>query len=149
MFHGNLSIGIKLGVAVAMSLIPLEVIDMWMRSIVLFAAFASVAAAPRPTVRAQDRTGHDPRQLVDEAWQVIDRDFVDPTFGHHDWPGIRQEILSKKYKSTEEAHAAIARMLKELDEPQTRIMSPAELAGTPPQLTREFAAVGFAQPLVL
>ncbi len=149
MFHGNLSIGIKLGVAVAMSLIPLEVIDMWMRSIVLFAAFASVAAAPRPTVRAQDRTGHDPRQLVDEAWQVIDRDFVDPTFGHHDWPGIRQEILSKKYKSTEEAHAAIARMLKELDEPQTRIMSPAELAGTLRELNGELAGVGVADPWVI
>src|SRR5258708_171183 len=114
---------------------------MRMRTIVLSATFAALAATTPSAVFAQGPTGQDPGQLVDEAWQVINRDFVDPTYHHHDWPRTRREILSKKYGSTKEAYAAIAGMLKELDDPQTRLMSQTELASTIQELTGELQLV--------
>jgi carboxyl-terminal processing protease len=120
-----------------------------MRTIVLSVAIAAVAAIPNSAVFAQVPTGHGPGQLVDEAWQVINRDFVDPTFHHHDWPRMRQEMLSKKYSSTREAYAAIAGMLRKLDDPQTRIMSPSELASTIKELSGELADIGVADPWVM
>jgi carboxyl-terminal processing protease len=121
---------------------------MRMRTIVLSAIFAALAATTASTVFAQGAAGQDPVQLVDEAWQVINKDFVDPTYHHHDWPKTRQEFLSKKYGSTKEAHAAIAGMLKELDDPQTRLMSQTELASTLQELKGDLADIGVADPWV-
>jgi len=122
---------------------------MRMRTIVLSATFAVLAATTTSAVFAQEPMGQYPGQLVDEAWQVINRDFVDPTYHHHDWPRTRREFLSKKYGSTKEAHAAIARMLKKLDDPQTRFVSQTELASTIQELTGELADIGVADPWVM
>jgi len=122
---------------------------MRMRTIVLSATFAALAATTTSAVFAQEPMGQYPGQLVDEAWQVINRDFVDPTYHHHDWPRTRREFLSKKYGSTKEAHAAIARMLKKLDDPQTRFVSQTELASTIQELTGELADIGVADPWVM
>ncbi len=67
---------------------------MRMRTIVLSATFAALAATTTSAVFAQEPMGQYPGQLVDEAWQVINRDFVDPTYHHHDWPRTRREFLS-------------------------------------------------------
>ena len=122
---------------------------MRMPAIVLSATFAALAAATPSVVFAQGPTGQDPGRLVDEAWQVINRDFVDPTYHHHDWPRTRRAILSKKYGSTKEAYAAIAGILKELDDPQTRLMSQTELASTIQELKGELADIGLADPWVV
>ena len=122
---------------------------MRMRTIVLSATFVALAATTTSAVFAQEPMGQYPGQLVDEAWQVIHRDFVDPTYHHHDWPRTRREFLSKKYGSTKEAHAAIARMLKKLDDPQTRFVSQTELASTIQELTGELADIGVADPWVM
>jgi carboxyl-terminal processing protease len=124
-------------------------IKMRMRTIVLSATFAVVDVTPSSPVFAQGPTGQGPGQLVDEAWQVINRDFVDPTYHHHDWPRTRRELLSKKYGSTKEAHLAIVRMLRELDDPQTRLMSPTDLASTIQELTGELADIGVVDPWVM
>lgn len=120
-----------------------------MRTIALSATFAMVAAIPSSAVFAQGPMGQGHGRLVDEAWQVINRDFVDSSYGHHDWKKIRQEVLSEKYATTEEAYAAIVRMLKLLDDPQTRFMSPTELAGTIQELSGELADIGVADPWVI
>jgi hypothetical protein len=57
---------------------------------VLSAIFAALAAITPSTVFVQGASGQNPGQLVDEAWQVINKDFVDPTYHHHDWPKTRQ-----------------------------------------------------------
>jgi carboxyl-terminal processing protease len=116
---------------------------------VIAAVFLVLAAIPSSAIFAQAPAGKDANQLVDEVWQAINTDFVDPTYGHHDWPAIRCEILSKKYGSTSEAHAAIAGMLRELDDPQTRVMSSTELASTMQELTGELGDIGVADPWVI
>ena len=70
---------------------------------VLSATFAALAATTTCAVFAQEPIGQYLDQLVDEAWQVINRAFVDPTYHHHDWQRTRREFLSKKYGSTKEA----------------------------------------------
>jgi carboxyl-terminal processing protease len=120
-----------------------------MRTIALSAIFATVATIPSLAVFAQAPAGQDPSQLVNEVWQVINRDFVDPTYGHHDWPVTRRQILAKKYGSTNEAHAAIVDMLRQLDDPQTRVMSPTELASTMQELNGELGDIGVADPWVI
>src|SRR5258708_36820095 len=108
---------------------------MRMRTIVLSATFAALAATTPSAVFAQGPTGQDPGQLVDEAWQVINRDFVDRTYHHHDWPRTRREILSKKHGVTKKAYAAIAGMLKELDDPHTHLQAQTQAPSTLPALT--------------
>ena len=115
----------------------------------MLAIFVALPAITPSTVFAQGAAGQNPGQLVDEAWQVINKDFVDPTFHHHDWLKTRQEFLSKKYGNTKEAHAAIADMVKQLDDPQTRLMSQAELASTLQELNGELANIGVADPWVM
>jgi carboxyl-terminal processing protease len=121
---------------------------MRIRAMALSATFAVLAATATSIVFAQAPAGQGPGQLVDDAWQVINRDFVDPTYHHHDWPKTRLEFLSKKYESSKEAHAAIATMVKELDDPQTRLMSQTELASTLQELKGELADIGVADPWV-
>jgi carboxyl-terminal processing protease len=116
---------------------------------VIAAVFLVLAAIPSSAIFAQAPAGKDANQLVDEVWQAINTDFVDPTYGHHDWLAIRRQILSKKYGSTSEAHAAIAGMLRELDDPQTRVMSSTELASTMQELTGELGDIGVADPWVI
>jgi carboxyl-terminal processing protease len=115
----------------------------------LSATFAALAAITPYAVFARGPARQDPGQLVDEAWQIIDKDFVDPTYHGHDWPKTRQEFISKKYANGKEAHAAITAMVKGLDDPQTRLMSQTELAGTLQELKGELADVGVADPWVI
>jgi carboxyl-terminal processing protease len=122
---------------------------MRIRTIALSAIFAALAAITPCAVFAQGAAEQDPGQLVDEAWQAIHKDFVDPTYHHHDWRKIREEFLSKRYVNTREAHAAIADMVKQLDDPQTRLMSQAELASTLQELKGELANIGVADPWVM
>lgn len=67
-----------------------------------------------------------PKELVDEVWQIIDRNYVDATFNQVDWKAIRNEYLSRPYSSKEEAYKAIREMLKNLEDPYTRFMDPQE-----------------------
>ncbi|WP_250121360.1 hypothetical protein [Chroococcidiopsis sp. CCMEE 29] len=46
-------------------------------------------------------------QLVDQAWQIVEENYVDPTFNGLDWQQIREEIQSRHYTSSEDAYTAI------------------------------------------
>jgi carboxyl-terminal processing protease len=45
-----------------------------------------------------------PKELIDEVWQIIDRQYVDGTFNQKDWRAIRKQYLQKNYKSKEEVY---------------------------------------------
>ena len=65
-----------------------------------------------------------PKEIVDEVWQIIDRQYVDGTFNQVDWRAVRKKYLSRSYTSKEDAYKAIREMLKPLDDPYTRFMDP-------------------------
>jgi carboxyl-terminal processing protease len=63
-----------------------------------------------------------PKELVDEVWQVIDRNYVDATFNQVDWKAVRSQYLNRNYKDKAEAYKSIREMLKRLGDPYTRFM---------------------------
>ena len=83
-----------------------------------------------------------PKELVDEVWQIINRQYVDATFNQLDWREVRNEYLEKDYANKEEAYEAIQEMLKKLEDPYTRFMSPEEFKNMQVDTSGELTGVG-------
>lgn len=83
-----------------------------------------------------------PKELVDEVWQVIDRNYVDATFNQVDWKAIRSQYLNRNYKDKEEAYKSIREMLKRLGDPYTRFMDPTEFRNMQIDTSGELTGVG-------
>jgi carboxyl-terminal processing protease len=83
-----------------------------------------------------------PKELVDQVWQLIDRNYVDGTFNQTDWRAVRQEYLSRNYSSKQEAYTAIREMLKKLNDPYTRFMDPQEFKNMQIDTSGELTGVG-------
>ncbi|MEM8641168.1 MAG: carboxyl-terminal processing protease CtpC [Cyanobacteria bacterium P01_G01_bin.54] len=67
-----------------------------------------------------------PKELIDEVWQIINRNYVDATFNGQDWIQLRSQYLNETYSQPEDAYAAIEEMLGVLEDPYTRFMDPKE-----------------------
>lgn len=83
-----------------------------------------------------------PKELVDEVWQIIDRQYVDGTFNQVDWQSVRKEYLSRSYTSKEEAYKAIREMLEKLEDPYTRFMNPEEFKNMQVDTSGELTGIG-------
>jgi carboxyl-terminal processing protease len=83
-----------------------------------------------------------PKELVDEVWQIINKQYVDGTFNQVDWRSVRSEYLNKSYKNNEEAYKSIREMLKKLDDPYTRFMDPEEFKNMQADTSGEFTGIG-------
>ncbi len=83
-----------------------------------------------------------PKELVDEVWQVIDRQYVDATFNHVDWQAVRKEYLSRSYTSQKETYKAIREMLKKLNDPYTRFMDPEQFKEMQVDTSGELIGIG-------
>ncbi len=83
-----------------------------------------------------------PKELVDEVWQIIDRQYVDGTFNQQDWRSVRNEYLNRNYANQEEAYKAIREMLKKLEDPYTRFMTPEEFRNMQIDTSGELTGVG-------
>jgi len=82
------------------------------------------------------------KELVDEVWQIVYREYVDGTFNGQDWRAIRQQYLSRDYNSDEEAYEAIREMLKNLNDPYTRFMDPEQFQNMKIDTSGELTGVG-------
>ncbi len=67
-----------------------------------------------------------PKELIDQVWQIIYRDFLDASGNYNSvkWIDIRKEILSRKYVDRTQSYNAINDMLARLDDPYTRFLDP-------------------------
>lgn len=83
-----------------------------------------------------------PKELVDEVWQIIQRQYVDGTFNQVDWQAVRREYLSKSYANKKEAYKSIREMLKKLDDPYTRFMDPEEFKNLQVDTSGELKGIG-------
>lgn len=83
-----------------------------------------------------------PKELVDEVWQVVNRTYVDSTFNQVDWTGVRNEYLERSYANQEEAYTAIREMLEKLGDPYTRFMDPQEFKNMQIDTSGELTGVG-------
>jgi carboxyl-terminal processing protease len=83
-----------------------------------------------------------PKAILDEAWQIVNRDYVDGTFNKTDWLAVRQSLLSKSYTSKEQAYEALRSALERLDDPYTRFMDPKQYEALSNQTAGELSGVG-------
>lgn len=83
-----------------------------------------------------------PKELVDEVWQIVYRQYVDGTFNQVDWQAVREEYLDKSYSNQEEAYKSIREMLKRLEDPYTRFMDPEEFKNMQVDTSGELTGVG-------
>lgn len=84
----------------------------------------------------------DPKTIVDEAWQIVNREYVDTTFNKLDWQRVRQTLLSKNYTSREQAYESIQNALKQLNDPYTRFMDAEQYRELTTQTAGELSGIG-------
>jgi carboxyl-terminal processing protease len=92
--------------------------------------------------RGQALFKESPKELVDEVWQIIHRQYVDGTFNQVDWQAVRKEYLSKSYSNQQEAYKSIREMLKKLEDPYTRFMDPEEFKNMQVDTSGELTGIG-------
>jgi carboxyl-terminal processing protease len=102
----------------------------------------SVLAAPLREASAGSKFSDNPKALVDEAWQIVNREYVDPTFNKTDWQQVRRELLDRKYTNKVEAYGAIRQALRKLDDPYTRFMDPLQYKALTTQTNGEVTGIG-------
>ncbi|WP_414527965.1 carboxyl-terminal processing protease CtpC [Nodularia chucula] len=84
-----------------------------------------------------------PKQLVEEVWQIVQRQYVDGTFNQVDWLAVRQEyVVGKSYSSQEDAYKSIREMLTKLEDPYTRFMDPEEFKNMQVDTSGELTGIG-------
>ncbi|MCZ2202077.1 carboxyl-terminal processing protease CtpB [Cylindrospermopsis raciborskii] len=83
-----------------------------------------------------------PKALVDQVWQLVNREYVDGKFNQQNWQAIRQGLLSKNYTSKQEAYVAIRSALQRLGDPYTRFMDPKQFEALTSQTSGEVTGIG-------
>lgn len=83
-----------------------------------------------------------PKAVVDEVWQIVNREYVDTTFNKVDWQRVRQTLLSKNYTSREQAYESIQNALKQLNDPYTRFMDAEQYRELTTQTAGELSGIG-------
>lgn len=82
------------------------------------------------------------QRLVNEAWRIVNRSYVDETFNHQDWRQVRQRILSRPLADRDAAYTAIQQMLASLNDPFTRLLKPEQYRSLQTNTSGELTGVG-------
>jgi carboxyl-terminal processing protease len=88
-----------------------------------------------------------PKAVVDQVWQLVDREYVDGKFNQQDWLAIRKDLLSRNYSSREEAYKAIRGAMEKLGDPYTRFMDPKQYEALTSQTSGEVSGIGIRMEL--
>lgn len=116
------------------------------RRILLSSAIAAATVVPlvSPSFARPNRTmlEDSPKAILDEAWQIVHRDYVDPGFNRTDWDETRTRLLSADYSSKKEAYVALRKALEQLKDPYTRFMAPEQFESLKNQTAGELSGVG-------
>ncbi|MGB3401691.1 MAG: carboxyl-terminal processing protease CtpC [Microcoleaceae cyanobacterium] len=107
---------------------------------VMLTAVAVVGAGIHLSSQASFRES--PKDLIDEVWQIIDKNYVDGTFNQVDWTEVRNDYLNRDYTTEEQAYDAIREMLEKLEDPYTRFMDPEEFKNMQIDTSGELTGVG-------
>lgn len=112
------------------------------RTIASAVGVVALIGIPALAYKASAMLQDSPKAVLDEAWQIVDRDYVDPSFNHVNWQQVRQNLLSRSYSSREEAYTALRNALKQLNDPYTRFMDPKEFKAFEGETSGELSGVG-------
>ncbi len=88
-----------------------------------------------------------PKAVVDEVWQLVNREYVDGTFNRVNWQATRQSLLNRNYTSKDQAYLAIRGALKQLGDPYTRFLDPRQYQELTDQTSGELSGIGIRMEL--
>ena len=118
----------------------------WLKGVLFTGAIATTAAlsllVPNGGRTVLAALQDSPKSIVDEAWQIVNREYVDDKFNNVDWQATRQQLLSKNYTSKEQAYEAIRKALEPLSDPYTRFLDPEQFQALTSQTAGELSGVG-------
>jgi len=83
-----------------------------------------------------------PKAIVDQVWQLVNREYVDGSFNNQDWIAARKTLLKNNYTTREQAYSAIRQILKRLNDPYTRFMDPQDYETLTSQTSGEVSGIG-------
>ena len=85
-----------------------------------------------------------PKEVMDQAWQIVFRDYLDTTgqYTEDRWRKLRRDVLAKSYGNPKDAYEAIRGMLATLDDPYTRFLDPREFKEMQIDTSGELSGVG-------
>lgn len=106
------------------------------------AATAAVSLFVPGLSRVRAALQESPKTVIDEAWQIVNREYVDGTFNQTDWQEVRKSLLGKNYSSREQAYVALRSALEKLNDPYTRFMDPKQYEALSNQTSGELSGVG-------
>lgn len=95
-----------------------------------------------PQIDSKSAFQDSPKAILDEAWQLVNHEYVDANFNRVDWLGVRQSLLSGEYTSKEAAYSELRRVLRRLEDPYTRFLDPTQYAALTEQTSGEVSGVG-------
>lgn len=84
----------------------------------------------------------DEQKLLNEAWRIVNRSYVDDTFNHRNWSSIRQQTIKAPLSDREQTYTAIQEMLANLDDPFTRLLKPEQYRSLQVNTSGELTGVG-------
>ena len=103
---------------------------------------AEVTPSPATTLAPESAFEDSPKAVIDEAWQIINQEYVDASFNQLDWQVIRQDLLGRDYASPDAAYSALRAAMRQLNDPYTRFLAPAEYAELTDQTSGETSGIG-------
>jgi carboxyl-terminal processing protease len=107
-----------------------------------FAATTLSLLVPYAAPVAADSLENSPKVVIDEAWQIVNREFVDSDFNQVNWQQVRQDLLEEDYSSREQAYEALREALSELEDPYTRFLDPQQFQRLTSQTAGQLSGVG-------
>jgi carboxyl-terminal processing protease len=107
-----------------------------------FAATTLSLLVPYAAPVAADSLENSPKVVIDEAWQIVNREFVDGEFNQLNWQQVRQDLLEEDYSSREQAYQALREALSELEDPYTRFLDPQQFQRLTSQTAGQLSGVG-------
>lgn len=119
------------------SFLPIRLLSGAIASSILLLPFDGLVTLP-----AQADFQDNPKAVLDEAWQIVNHEYVDDSFNHTDWLATRQELLDGSYSSQEAAYTALRQALSQLNDPYTRFLSPEEYTSLTDQTSGEVSGIG-------
>jgi carboxyl-terminal processing protease len=116
----------------------------WFRPGMMGGAIAAVLTVTlTPGIGSAESEFQDsPKAVLDEAWQIVNREYVDSNFNQVDWQAARQRLLGQEYSSRAAAYAALREELRRLEDPYTRFLDPQEYSELTDQTAGEVSGVG-------
>lgn len=122
---------------------PFYRIKNYFRSATLAGTIISISwLIPSVTTPASASLSESPKTIVDEVWQLVNENYVDPDFNHDNWEKTREELLDRNYNSKQEAYRAIRKALQKLGDPYTRFLDPEAYQSLKNQTSGELSGVG-------